>query len=52
VLLYKRLNQGRFRWPRTQNEVRQLTPKQLGWLMDGLSIYQKVIPEVSGAIII
>ena len=41
VLLYKRLSvEGRFRWPRNQDEVRQLTWQQFDWLMTGLEIDQ------------
>ena len=41
VLLYKRLSvDGRFRWPRNQDEVRQLTWQQFDWLMSGLEIEQ------------
>ncbi|WP_304684541.1 IS66 family insertion sequence element accessory protein TnpB [Ileibacterium valens] len=41
LLLYKRLNSGRFRWPRNKNEVLELSEQQLRWLLDGLSITQK-----------
>ena len=40
VLLYKRLEDGRFNWPRQQSEVKQLTWQQLNWLLEGLSIEQ------------
>jgi transposase len=40
VLLYKRLESGRFQWPRSAEEVRTLTPQQYRWLMEGLSIEQ------------
>lgn len=40
VLLYKRLEQGRFQWPRTENEARQITQQQFRWLTEGLSIDQ------------
>lgn len=35
VLLYKRLENGRYQWPRTREEVQQLTPQQYRWLMEG-----------------
>ena len=39
VLLYKRMEvKGRFRWPRSSQEVRQLTWQQFDWLMSGLEI--------------
>ena len=43
VLLYKRLDsnvKGRFRSPRTPDEVKAITWKQLDWLMSGLEIEQ------------
>ena len=40
LLLYKRLEQGSFQWPRTKKEVQALTPQQYRWLMEGLSIEQ------------
>ena len=40
VLLYKRLEQGSFQWPRTKREVQALTPQQYRWLMEGLKIEQ------------
>ena len=42
-LLYKRLDssiQGRFRWPRSRDEVKPITWKQFDWLMSGLEIEQ------------
>ena len=41
LLLYKRLDNGRYRWPRTECEAKQLTSQQLRWLMEGLEIEQK-----------
>lgn len=41
LLLYKRLENGKFQWPRSKEEVLSLTPQQFRWLMDGLSIEQK-----------
>ena len=40
ILLYKRQEQGAYQWPRTENEVRQLTPQQYRWLMEGLKVEQ------------
>ena len=40
VLLYKRLESGSFQWPRSETEVKALTPQQYRWLMEGLSIDQ------------
>ena len=41
LLLYKRLADGRFQWPRTTEEVKQLEMKQYRWLMEGLNVEQK-----------
>ena len=53
VLLYKRLEHGSFQWLRTADEVRDLSPQQFRWLMEGLSIDQpkahKPVSEISMA---
>ncbi|MDE7282438.1 MAG: IS66 family insertion sequence element accessory protein TnpB [Lachnospiraceae bacterium] len=41
LLLYKRLEQGRFIWPRNEAEVKSLTAQQFRWLMEGLTIEPK-----------
>lgn len=41
ILLYKRLDEKRFQWPRNEKELKQLTLQQFRWLMEGLSISQK-----------
>lgn len=49
VLLYKRLENGAYQWPRTEAEARQLTSQQYRWLMEGLSVEQpKAHRQVSG----
>jgi transposase len=40
VLLYKRLNNGVFQWPRNETQARKLTAQQVRWLLEGLSIEQ------------
>lgn len=40
ILLYKRLEQGTYQWPRNAAEARQLTPQQYRWLMEGLTVEQ------------
>ena len=40
LLMYKRLENGRFNWPRNENDVRKLTSEQYTWLLQGLSIDQ------------
>ena len=41
VLLYKRLESGRFQWPRTESECRPITWQEFRWLMEGLQIEKK-----------
>ena len=49
ILLYKRLEEGVYQWPRSENDVRSLTPQQYRWLMKGLKIEQpKAYREVMG----
>lgn len=51
VLIYKRLEDGRFNWPRNEKEVRNLTHDQFIWLMQGLSIDQpKAIKKIEGGV--
>lgn len=52
LLLNKRLENGRYRWPRNETEARQLTVQQLRWLLEGLEIEQKkaIRPGNEGAI--
>ena len=40
VLVYKRLEQGVYQWPRTAQEAKAITPQQYRWLMEGLRIEQ------------
>lgn len=40
VLLYKRLENGRFQWPRTEEEVRLISSQEFRWLLEGLTIDQ------------
>ncbi|MCL1981794.1 MAG: IS66 family insertion sequence element accessory protein TnpB [Clostridiales bacterium] len=40
LLLYKRLECGRFQWPRKESDARRMTTQQLRWLLEGLSIEQ------------
>ena len=41
ILLYKRLDERRFQWPRNESELKLLTQQQFRWLMEGLSISQR-----------
>lgn len=46
LLLYKRLDNGKFKWPRSETEALKLTSRQVRWLLEGLEISQpKAIKE-------
>jgi transposase len=36
ILIYKRLEEGKFRWPRIEDGVMKLSPAQLSALFEGL----------------
>ena len=38
LLLYKRVEEGRFSWPRNSEELTKLRPEQYYWLMQGFAI--------------
>lgn len=40
LLLYKRLDNGVFRWPRNETEAKLLTEREIQWLFDGLELEQ------------
>ena len=40
VLIYKRLSNGSFQWPRTAEELRLIDAQSFRWLMEGLRIDQ------------
>ena len=40
VLYYKRLDGGRYQWPRKASEVRPLSRQEFRWLMEGLKVDQ------------
>ena len=52
ILLYKRLEQGRYQWPTHPEEAMLVTAQQFRWLMEGLKIEQKTafIPSLPGRI--
>lgn len=47
VLLYIRLADGRFQWPRTADEARRLTAGEFMRLMDGFSLDPSIGPKRS-----
>lgn len=48
LLLYKRFENGHLQWPRNREDIMELTPKQLRWLLDGMSIESTVRPAKIG----
>ncbi|WP_256218544.1 transposase [Bacillus sp. MUM 116] len=40
AMLYKRLDNGKLKWPKNENEVCNLSQQELRWLLEGLSIQQ------------
>ena len=53
ILLYKRLEHSRYQWPRKESEAKMITPQQLRWLLEGLSIEQpKAVKKVESRLFI
>ena len=48
VLMQKRLDRGRFQWPRDPSQARELTRQELRWRLEGLSIHQPGALRPSG----
>lgn len=49
LLLYKRLETGKFQWPRDTQEALAITEQQYRWLMEGLQIDQpKALKPLTG----
>ena len=50
VLLYKRLENGNFKWPRYEEDVKPISWQQFRWLMEGLELEQKsaILPVKPG----
>ena len=49
LLLYKRLEDGSFSWPRTQQDAAELTRQQYQMLMQGLNPLDPKIKEVTSS---
>lgn len=48
VLIYKRLEKGKFQWPKTPTQARLITHQEVRWLLEGLSLEQpKVLKKIS-----
>ena len=52
LLMYKRLDNGKFQWPRTESELKPISWQQFRWLMEGLRPEQKlsIKPGVKGSV--
>ena len=52
LLLYKRLDDGAYRWPRNETEARLLTEQEIRWLLEGLELEQPkaIKPSKPGAL--
>lgn len=49
-LCYKRLEQGKLKFPHINDQAMFLTPDQLGWLLSGLDFVKQVLlPEVKAS---
>ncbi len=42
LIFTKRVEEGRFSWPRNSAEAKAISPKQFEWLMDGFSIEPEI----------
>ncbi|MFS0577532.1 IS66 family insertion sequence element accessory protein TnpB [Sporosarcina sp. 179-K 3D1 HS] len=53
-LYYRRLENGRFQWPDgPEDTVTVITPRQLRWILDGLTLEEgKVFPKVTAKIVV
>lgn len=40
-LYYRRLERGHFKWPKSTNQVLNISERELRWLLDGLELQQK-----------
>lgn len=48
ILLYKRLEDGRYQWPDTGEDFIEINGQQYRWLLEGLSINQpKAVKKIS-----
>jgi transposase len=50
-LWHKRLERDKFQWPQTTSEAACISMRQLGWLLDGLSLAQPAHETLKYAIV-
>ena len=50
--MYKRLENGKYKWPRDSSEAKQISQQEFRWLLEGLSLEQKtaIKPAKQGTI--
>ena len=46
LMLYKRVDCGRFIWPRTSSDLKALSPEQFRWLMQGFAV-EPIIHDIN-----
>lgn len=52
-LYYRRLEKGKFQWPQhSAQKVTTISRRQLRWLLDGLTPYQKAHPKVTARVVL
>lgn len=47
VLLYKKLENGKFKWPRNEQEAQLITSQQFRWLIDYFTFFNHSIHNIS-----
>ncbi|XID91543.1 IS66 family insertion sequence element accessory protein TnpB [Paenibacillaceae bacterium WGS1546] len=52
-LFYRRLERGTFQWPTGSNTTATISPRELRWLLDGLTLHQRQAhPQVTAQTVI
>lgn len=51
-LYYRRLEKGKFQWPQYSAQVMTISRRELHWLLDGLSLYQRAHPKVDARVVL
>lgn len=51
-LYYRRLEKGKFQWPKQGDQVMTISRRELNWLLDGLSLYQRAHPKVDARVVL
>jgi transposase len=51
-LYYRRLERGKFQWPKHSAQVMTISRRELNWLLDGLSLHQRAHPKVDARVVL